>query len=115
MLLLTCFLAFLISSILAFIAHLLGKKSSELREKSTPFESGFDPVKKARIPFSLRFLLVTIIFLIFDVELALLLPLGISLNAPYPLTIIITTLIIVIILILGLIHEWNLGSLNWVL
>nr|AXI98694.1 NADH dehydrogenase subunit 3 [Pseudoniphargus portosancti] len=105
-------LSMLISIIIMFITLIAGKKTSKLYEKLSPFECGFDPFKKARIPFSLRFFLVTILFLIFDVEIAILLPLGLfSLNLtlfPY-----FSALVISIILILGLFHEWNQGALNW--
>nr|AND97098.1 NADH dehydrogenase subunit 3 [Stygobromus tenuis potomacus] len=106
-------LTLLISTVLGLLALMTGKHSLKERETLSPFECGFDPWKKARTPFSLRFFLVTIIFLIFDVEIALLLPLGILLYSPQPEIMIFTALTLMIILVAGLFHEWRLGSLNW--
>lgn len=44
-------------------------------EKGSSFECGFDPLKKARVVFSLRFFLVIILFLVFEIEVVLLIPL----------------------------------------
>nr|YP_009728178.1 NADH dehydrogenase subunit 3 [Euproctis seitzi]QIA46625.1 NADH dehydrogenase subunit 3 [Euproctis seitzi] len=106
-------LTFIISNILMLLSSLLSKKSFYDREKSSPFECGFDPMSLTRIPFSLHFFLITVIFLIFDVEIALLfpiIPLFLSVNF-----IIWTkmTILFLIILIIGLYHEWNQNMLNW--
>jgi NADH-ubiquinone oxidoreductase chain 3 len=83
------------------------------REKSSPFECGFDPSKKARIPFSIRFFLITIIFLIFDVEIALLLPLGLIHIVSNSIFVAEASIMLAIILLWGLIYEWAQGALNW--
>nr|YP_010223328.1 NADH dehydrogenase subunit 3 [Macrohectopus branickii]UCL27460.1 NADH dehydrogenase subunit 3 [Macrohectopus branickii] len=103
----------MVSSALALLALNMGKKSNLDREKMSPFECGFDPNKKARSPFSLRFFMLTIIFLIFDVEIVLLLPLGVLAKYSDPLMITITATILVLIIGLGLTHEWNQGALSW--
>nr|UOU85246.1 NADH dehydrogenase subunit 3 [Rhagio lineola] len=103
----------IISNIVMFLALLLSKKSLTDREKSSPFECGFDPKSSARLPFSLRFFLIAIIFLIFDVEIALILPMILILNFSNMLMWSITSIIFILILLIGLYHEWNQGALEW--
>jgi len=96
------------------LAWLISKQAISDREKRSPFECGFDPLSSARIPFSLRFFLLAVIFLIFDVEIVLLIP-AISIIRNFINYIsIIGTFLFIIVLILGLFHEWNEGSLDWV-
>lgn len=108
------FISLLLSTIIIISALFLREKTTKEREKITPFECGFSPLKKARRTFSLRFLITTIIFLIFDIEIALLLPLGILRKISNPFILIKLGYIITFILILGLLHEWKQGALNWV-
>nr|UDF83736.1 NADH dehydrogenase subunit 3 [Mythicomyia sp.] len=103
----------MISIITMTLASLLSKKMINDREKSSPFECGFDPKSSSRLPFSLRFFLITILFLIFDVEIALILPTMVILKYSDLVTWSITTIIFIVILLLGLYHEWNQGALNW--
>nr|AFY16852.1 NADH dehydrogenase subunit 3 [Longivalvus hyalospilus] len=89
------------------------KKITLWREKFSPFECGFDQKSSSRLPFSLRFFLITIIFLIFDVEIALILPAinNIYLSNASQWLVLNTTFLL--ILLIGLFHEWNQGILEW--
>nr|QVL28729.1 NADH dehydrogenase subunit 3 [Eristalinus tarsalis] len=102
-----------LSIVVMMLATILSKKSYSDREKSSPFECGFDPMSSSRMPFSLKFFLITIIFLIFDVEIALILPMILILNYSNLFYWTITSIIFILILLLGLYHEWNQGMLNW--
>lgn len=82
-------------------------------EKISPFECGFNPIYYKRIPFSIRFFLITIIFLIFDIEISLLLPIIYSIKLSNITFWFLSRLIFLLILLIGLIHEWNNGALNW--
>nr|YP_010925324.1 NADH dehydrogenase subunit 3 [Hylurgus ligniperda]WGL40350.1 NADH dehydrogenase subunit 3 [Hylurgus ligniperda]WKD83317.1 NADH dehydrogenase subunit 3 [Hylurgus ligniperda] len=106
-------LSSLISFILLIILNFLSKKTFYDREKNSPFECGFDPKNLARLPFSLHFFLIAIIFIIFDIELTLLLPSIIALKSSNYLSISYSMVIFTMILLFGLYHENNQGSLNW--
>jgi len=107
-------ISFIISSVIITLALRLGEKSLKEREKITPFECGFSPFKKARRPFSLRFFIITLIFLIFDIEIALLLPLGVITKITNFSITALVGLLVVFVLAAGLLHEWKQGALNWV-
>jgi len=72
--LLSFLIAIILPPIVLFLAFILSAKSTKDREKASPFECGFDPKRKARIPFSTRFFLLAVIFLVFDIEIVLLIP-----------------------------------------
>nr|QQP21726.1 NADH dehydrogenase subunit 3 [Strongylogaster xanthocera] len=103
----------LISSTIMLIASLMSKKTLYDREKNSPFECGFDPKSKPRMPFSIRFFLIAVIFLIFDVEITLMLPMIITLNTSNLIIWFILSSYFITILILGLYYEWKFGTLNW--
>nr|YP_009499399.1 NADH dehydrogenase subunit 3 [Ganisa cyanogrisea]AWT58430.1 NADH dehydrogenase subunit 3 [Ganisa cyanogrisea] len=106
-------LIFLISNIMMFLSIILSKKTFSDREKSSPFECGFDPKSSARIPFSLHFFLITVIFLIFDVEIALIFPIIPLFNLTNFIIWSKISFFFIIILLIGLYHEWNQNMLNW--
>lgn len=109
----TILIAVLISVLVFSLAKILRTRSSTDREKTSPFECGFDPKNNARIPFSLRFFMLAIIFIVFDIEIVLLIPTPIINTLINTTQAEVTGIIFLVILLLGLFHEWKEGSLNW--
>nr|YP_008593724.1 NADH dehydrogenase subunit 3 [Epinnula magistralis]BAN83744.1 NADH dehydrogenase subunit 3 [Epinnula magistralis] len=101
-----------LSAILAIVSFWLPQMTPD-HEKLSPYECGFDPLGSARLPFSLRFFLVAILFLLFDLEIALLLPLPWGDQLPSPLTTFLWASSVLALLTLGLIYEWLQGGLEW--
>nr|YP_010586634.1 NADH dehydrogenase subunit 3 [Uenoa lobata]UZZ44448.1 NADH dehydrogenase subunit 3 [Uenoa lobata] len=103
----------LITNIMMMLAFILSKKSFNEIEKLSPFECGFDPISNPRLPFSLHFFLITIIFVIFDIEITILFPLVTSTEITNYNNWSLITIMFLIILLMGLYYEWNMGMLNW--
>ena len=80
--------------------------------KEMPYESGMDPVHDTRRRFDVRFHLVAVTFLVFDVELVLIFPFILSLASSQIFFVFILLFTFLAILILGLAHELNQGRLN---
>nr|YP_010031616.1 NADH dehydrogenase subunit 3 [Necremnus tutae]QOV03011.1 NADH dehydrogenase subunit 3 [Necremnus tutae] len=106
------FMFLLIMFLMLLMNLLLSKKLFKNREKSSPFECGFDPISNNRMPFSIQFYLISIIFLIFDVEIAMILPMVNSYSLFYYF-INLNMIIIMLILLFGLYIEMKEGAFKW--
>nr|AOR07187.1 NADH dehydrogenase subunit 3 [Mesenchytraeus cf. gelidus SL-2017] len=113
LLLMSSMVAIVIPFILFILSWVLSVRTLNDREKSSPFECGFDPNHSARVPFSMRFFLLAIIFIVFDIEIVLLVPIPLILFSTNVTFLLIGSIMFLVILILGLLHEWNEGSLEW--
>uniref|UniRef100_UPI003001403A NADH dehydrogenase subunit 3 n=1 Tax=Sannella crucifera TaxID=3019673 RepID=UPI003001403A len=91
----------------------LSKKTIMDWQKSTPFECGFNPMSFKRLPFSIHFFLIAVIFLIFDIEIIIIMPMMFTLKSSFINTWMITSMGFIVILIMGLYHEWLNGMLEW--
>jgi len=88
-----------------FLGISLIKKVTFDREKIRPFECGFSPKYNARLPFSIRFFLIALIFLVFDVELVLMFPYILNLTTIGGYFTGFGLILFLIVLFLGLAHE----------
>nr|YP_011017347.1 NADH dehydrogenase subunit 3 [Amblyomma dubitatum]WQF69010.1 NADH dehydrogenase subunit 3 [Amblyomma dubitatum] len=102
----------LIVVVIFFTFLMLFFKNFESKEKLSPFECGFDPFSLSRIPFSLKFFFIGIVFLIFDVEIIIILPFPILLNSKN-FSFVISFFFINLIILFGLLFEWKSGMIDW--
>jgi len=109
------FTFFLISSILSFVivfaAMFLVLRNNDI-EKVSAYECGFHPFEDTRVKFDVRFYLVAILFIIFDLEITFLFPW--SLNILYiDYQGFLFMLFFIYILFIGFFYEWKKGALDW--
>jgi len=107
------FIYFLVCNLIAFIIINLSQIVSEKKldlEKLSAYECGFDPFGDARHTFSIKFYLVAILFIIFDLEIIFLFPWSITINS---YQVFYTMVCFLIILTIGFIYEWKRGALDW--
>ena len=94
------------------VLNFLLSPSKPDQEKLSPYECGFEPFNDSRMEFDVRFYLVAILFIIFDLEIAFLLPWAISLGN-IGITGFLSMMLFLFILTIGFIYEWKKGALDW--
>jgi len=105
------FIALALSIGFVFINFILSPKNPD-PEKLSTYECGFEAFGDSRIEFDIRFYLVAILFIIFDLEIAFLFPWAISLGN-IGLLGFFSMMIFLSILTIGFIYEWKKGALEW--
>ena len=112
---LTIIIFLIIALVLSFgfvlINFLLSPKKPD-PEKLSAYECGFEPFEDSRMEFDVRFYLVAILFIIFDLEIAFLFPWAISLGN-IGLLGFCSMMIFLFILTVGFVYEWKKGALDW--
>ena len=81
-------------------------------EKLSPYECGFEAFEDARMRFDVRYYLVAILFILFDLEIAFLFPWAVSLDA-IGFFGFVSMMVFLTILVVGFIYEWKKGALEW--
>ncbi|KAG8338747.1 NADH dehydrogenase subunit 3 (mitochondrion) [Homalodisca vitripennis] len=107
------FITMILMLIIMMLIIMIGKKSIIEYQKSTPFECGFNPISHKRLPFSIHFFLIAVLFLIFDIEIIIILPMILTMYNVNMMTWLLTSIMFILILMIGLYHEWYNGMLNW--
>ena len=104
-------LAFAISAGAIFTSLVVGKKNS-YSEKNSTYECGFDPFDDSRSKFEVKFYLVAILFIIFDLEIIFLFPWAIAFDE-IGLFGFLSMMFFLLVLTVGFIYEWMKGALDW--
>src|SRR3989337_1238042 len=105
----------LVAVVVGVVPMVLGKLLGPSRpdpEKLSPYECGFEAFEDARMKFDVRYYLVAILFILFDLEIAFLFPWAVALNdigaAGF-----IAMMVFLGILVVGFVYEWMKGALEW--
>ena len=99
-------------ALLIVLASLIIARQKPDSEKLSAYECGFEPFEDARIRFDVRFYLVAILFIIFDLEVAFLFPWAVSLG-DIGLFGFWSMVVFLSILTIGFVYEWRKGALEW--
>lgn len=99
---------------LFFLGFWLSMANNITREKRSSYECGFEAIWTARRRFSLRFFLLCVLFVVFDVEIVLIVPILYSMGGVYFSVSLICSILFVLVLVLGCLYERRDGSMDWI-
>jgi NADH-quinone oxidoreductase subunit A len=105
----------IVATMVGVVPMVLGKLLGPTRpdpEKLSPYECGFEAFEDARMKFDVRYYLVAILFILFDLEIAFLFPWAVVLNE-IGLFGFLSMMVFLAILVVGFIYEWMKGALEW--
>jgi NADH-quinone oxidoreductase subunit A len=97
---------------LVMLNHLIGPRRPN-KVKSEPYESGIPTEVSRTFRFGVSFYLVAMLFILFDIEVVFLYPVGVILNAADSVFVLVEILIFVALLLVALIYVWRKGALDW--
>ncbi len=104
-------IAGVLATVMSLVPFVIGRLKPD-SQKLSPYECGFDAFDDARHKFDVRFYLVAILFIIFDLEVAFLFPWAVSLGQ-IGLFGFWSMIVFLGVLTVGLVYEWNKGALDW--
>ncbi len=93
------------------LGYVLGPNRPDA-EKNSPYECGFEAFEDARMKFDVRYYLVAILFILFDLEIAFLIPWAVAFDS-IGMTGFLTGVVFLAILVVGFAYEWKKGALDW--
>jgi NADH-quinone oxidoreductase subunit A len=105
----------IVAGALAVILLVLGfafGRGRKDQEKLAPYECGFEAFEDSRMRFDVRYYLVAILFIIFDLEIAFLFPWAVSLSAIGTFGLVAMGIFLAV-LVVGFVYEWRKGALEW--
>nr|YP_010338914.1 NADH dehydrogenase subunit 3 [Dixoniella grisea]UNJ18986.1 NADH dehydrogenase subunit 3 [Dixoniella grisea] len=105
------FISLFLAILIFILSYLLVPQNIDY-QKISSYECGFNPFEDSRVQFSVKFYLIAILFLIFDLEVSLLFPWSLCVNQLSKVSFYYIILFL-IVLTLGFVYEWYKGALDW--
>ncbi len=109
----------IVAAIVALVAVMLGKILGKIlkvnrpdSEKASPYECGFPEFDDARSRFDIKFYLIAILFIVFDLEVAFLFPFAVAMRGLGHHAL-FSVVIFLVLLAVGFVYEWKKGALEW--
>jgi len=103
--------ALLVGGVVVAIGFLLGPQRPD-SEKLSPYECGFEAFEDSRMKFDVRYYLVAILFIVFDLEIAFLFPWAVALDS-VGIVALAAMGVFLLVLVVGFVYEWKKGALEW--
>jgi NADH-quinone oxidoreductase subunit A len=108
------FVAVVLTTVLFSLSIILKPRMPDI-EKLSAYECGFQPFSSIKLPFTISYYLIALLFIIFDIELVFCLPLVFVVHSFITFSIMVTVALILSMLVLGLIYEWRVKAMDFIL
>jgi NADH-quinone oxidoreductase subunit A len=105
-------LGLIVGGTLAMVNGLLGPRRPS-RAKSDPYECGLPSEITRTFRFGISFYMVAMLFILFDIEVVFLYPVGVILRAAHSVFVLVEVIVFVVLLLVALIYVWRRGALDW--
>jgi NADH-quinone oxidoreductase subunit A len=102
----------IVGGLLAAANGLIGPRKP-VKAKSDPYECGLPSEVSRTFRFGLSFYMIAMLFILFDIEVVFLYPVGVIMKAAHSVFVLVEIIIFVVLLLVALVYVWRRGALNW--
>ena len=106
-------LGVLVGSAFAILNHLIGRKVRGRATKTDPYECGLPSEVSRTFRFGVSFYMVAMLFILFDIEVVFLYPVGVLIGAANSVFILVEVAVFIVLLLVALVYVWRRGALDW--
>jgi NADH-quinone oxidoreductase subunit A len=106
-------LGLIVGTVFAVLNGVIGRKGITRPTKADPYECGLPTEVSRTFRFGISFYMVAMLFILFDIEVVFLYPVGVIINAADSVFVLVEVLIFVVLLLVALIYVWRRGALEW--
>ena len=102
-----------VGTVFALLNGIIGRKGITRKMKADPYECGLPSEVSRTFRFGISFYMIAMLFILFDIEVVFLYPVGVILNAADSVFVLVEVLVFVFLLLVALIYVWRRGALEW--